>query len=165
MSKANTNVVISHAKKTLNRIKTKLSLPFAGILPDDWLTESLADCKYRDRVFSPAVTLHAFLSQVISEDQSCQQAVAQVLAHLAQTESKQVLSANTSAYCQARSRLPEAVLPALATRVGKAVHHQVPEECKWRGRFVKMVDGTSVSMPDTAANQAAYPQSVTQKKG
>lgn len=165
MSKNNTNMMTSHAKTTLKSVKTKTALPFAEVLPDEWLQESLAGCEYRDRVFTPAVTIHAFLSQVTSEDQSCQQAVAQVLAHLAQIGSEQALSASTSAYCQARSRLPEAVLPALAKKVGKEVHQQVPAECKWRNRSVKIADGTNVSMPDTAANQAVYPQSVTQKKG
>ena len=87
-----------------------------------------------------------------------------MLAHLAQSESKQALSANTSAYCQARRRLPSGVLETLAKKVGQEVHEQVPDTCKWRGRSIKLVDGTSASMPDTAANQAVYPQSVTQKK-
>lgn len=35
----------------------------------------------------------------------------------------------------------------------------------WYGRAVKVVDGTSVSMPDTEANQREYPQPSGQKKG
>ena len=165
MSKNNTKVMTSHAKKTLKRVKAKPALPFTGILPDEWLEESIAGCEYRDRVFTPEMTIHAFLSQVISEDQSCQQTVAQVLAHLAQTKSGQALSASTSAYCQARGRLPEWVLSALAKKVGREVHEQVPDECKWRGRSIKLTDGTNTSMPDTAANQEVYPQSITQKEG
>lgn len=165
MSKNNTKVMTNHAKKTLKRVKAKPALPFTGILPDEWLEESIAGCEYRDRVFTPEMTIHAFLSQVISEDQSCQQTVAQVLAHLAQTKSGQALSASTSAYCQARGRLPEWVLSALAKKVGREVHEQVPDECKWRGRSIKLTDGTNTSMPDTAANQEVYPQSITQKEG
>ncbi len=33
------------------------------------------------------------------------------------------------------------------------------------GRPVRLVDGTTVALPDTAANQAAYPQSRGQKAG
>lgn len=152
------------AKATLKNIKTKISLPFSEILPEKWLQEASNDVKYRNRFFSPAVTVHTFLAQVTSEDQSCQKAVAKVLAHLAQTGSEQLLSANTSAYCQARSRLPESMIKALAKKTGKEVHQRVPDEFKWQGRSVKIVDGTNVSMPDTAANQAVYPQSATQKK-
>ncbi len=165
MSKNNTKVMMSHAKKALKIVKTKLALPFTGVLRSEWLEESITGCEYRDRVFTPEVTIHAFLSQVTSEDQSCQQTVAQVLAHLAQTKSEQAVSASTSAYCQARARLPEWVLSALAKRVGREVHEQVPDEFKWRGRSIKLTDGTNASMPDTAANQALYPQSITQKEG
>jgi hypothetical protein len=35
----------------------------------------------------------------------------------------------------------------------------------WRGRRVKLVDGTTCSMPDTADNQDAYPQPSGQKAG
>jgi hypothetical protein len=35
----------------------------------------------------------------------------------------------------------------------------------WKGRRVSISDGSSVSMPDTPANQAAYPQPVAQKPG
>ena len=55
------------------------------------------------------------------------------------------------------------------------VDHQVRNELKtkgripsghlWYGRTVKVVDGTSVSMPDTPANQELYPQPKGQKKG
>ena len=35
----------------------------------------------------------------------------------------------------------------------------------WLGRRVKMIDGTGLSMPDTAANQKVWPQPSTQKPG
>jgi hypothetical protein len=35
----------------------------------------------------------------------------------------------------------------------------------WLGRHVKVVDGTGLSMPDTAANQQAWPQPAEQKPG
>lgn len=36
---------------------------------------------------------------------------------------------------------------------------------KWKGRDVKMVDGTTRSVPDTPQNQAVYPQPNTQQPG
>src|SRR5205807_1966566 len=35
----------------------------------------------------------------------------------------------------------------------------------WKGHPVAMVDGTTVSMPDTKANQQAFPQPSSQKSG
>ena len=42
---------------------------------------------------------------------------------------------------------------------------QSPTDWHWRGRPVRLVDGTTVPMPDTPANQAMYPQSCTQQPG
>ena len=41
----------------------------------------------------------------------------------------------------------------------------VPDEWLWNGRHVKLVDGFTVSLPDTEANQAEYPQSRSQQAG
>ena len=41
----------------------------------------------------------------------------------------------------------------------------VPERWRWHGRDVKVVDGTTLSMPDTRANQRVYPQPSSQKPG
>ena len=39
------------------------------------------------------------------------------------------------------------------------------DQWKWNGRSVFIVDGSSVSMPDTPENQAVYPQPPNQKPG
>jgi hypothetical protein len=36
---------------------------------------------------------------------------------------------------------------------------------RWRGRSVKLVDGTGILIPDTAANQSCYPQLSSQAVG
>jgi hypothetical protein len=61
--------------------------------------------------------------------------------------------------------LPEALPRRLARETGRALHRQAEADWRWRGRRVKVADGTTVSMPDTAANQKAYPQSDAQKPG
>jgi hypothetical protein len=72
---------------------------------------------------------------------------------------------DAGAYCKARSRLPEAVLARLTRRTGKAPQDRAPPGWRWNGRTVKVVDGTTVSMPDTPANQEAFPQSRSQRPG
>ena len=74
-------------------------------------------------------------------------------------------SATTGAYCQARKRLPEQFFSAVACLVGRALDAKVDSRWLWKGRRVCMFDGTTVSMPDTPENQAAYPQVYNQKPG
>jgi len=62
---------------------------------------SSIDIEFRERLFSPVVTFWMFLSQVLSDNASCQEMVAKALAALWLTEAKQA-SADNSAYCQAR---------------------------------------------------------------
>jgi hypothetical protein len=54
---------------------------------------------------------------------------------------------------------------ALARFSGQRVAQCTPVPWRWRGRAVRLVDGTTISLPDTPANQAAYVQSRTQKPG
>jgi len=122
------------------------------------------DFEFRERLFSPVVTFWMFLSQVLSDGASCQEMVAKALAALWLTEERQSSPGN-SAYCQARKRLPVAFLQRLADQVAARLECQVKLNHLWMGRRVKIVDGSSLSMPDTAANQQAYPQPSGQKRG
>jgi hypothetical protein len=157
------NPRINHAKSIIRAQQAKGGLPFDNVLTPKDVQRYISHIPGRDRIFTPDLTMYAFLSQVLSTDQSCQAAVAQVIAHLGDREDE--ISANTAAYCKARSRLPEEVLPGLARESAEQVVQEPPEQWLWRGRDVKLVDGTCVSMPDMAENQAIYPQSNTQKKG
>ena len=75
------------------------------------------------------------------------------------------VSPNTGAYCKARQRLPQSLISRLAKRVGWTLSNKADAENLWLGRRVKVVDGSSASMPDTQANQHAYPQPANQKIG
>jgi hypothetical protein len=122
------------------------------------------DCEFRERVFSPVVTFWMFLSQVLSDGASCQEMVSKALAALWLTEGKRA-SPDNSAYCQARKRLPESFLQRVAETAASQLECQVSTKQLWMGRRVKIVDGSSVSMPDSAANQKVYPQPKGQKRG
>lgn len=117
-----------------------------------------------DRVFSPLVTLWVFLGQVLSPDHSCRAAVARLNAHRVARGHK-ACSARTVAYCQARHRMPEAFLAAAACAAGRSLDAKAVPGCRWKGRRVYLFDGTTVTMPDTPASQAAYPQMHIQKPG
>lgn len=141
-------------------------LPLAQHLPTEQIQEALdaEGVSFRDRLFSPFVTVWVFLSQVLDSDHSCRQAVARLLAFRT-AQGLSPASPDSSAYCKARQRLPEAVLARLARSTGRQTLDRAPNGWLWKGRRVKIVDGTTVSMPDTPANQKAFPQARTQKPG
>ena len=93
---------------------THFGLPFPDLLPESIIKEALQSekIKYCPRLFDPFVTFWTFLSQVLDADKSCQNAVSRVIAWLA-SESAEIPSPDTSAYCQARQRLPENLLNQL----------------------------------------------------
>jgi hypothetical protein len=138
--------------------------PFSSCLSEATIAPALEsiDVLWKDRVFSPLVTLWVFLSQVLSADHSCRAAVARLIAHRL-SEGEPVCSANTGAYCQARKRLPEKFFSAVARLVGCSLDTKADPRWLWKGRRIYMFDGTTVTMPDTPENQAAYPQ--VQKSG
>ena len=119
---------------------------------------------WRERLYSPLTTVGLFLEQVLGADHSCQDAVARGLsARVAQGQA--ACSLNTGPYCKARQRLPVGLLERLGRELGERLRRAQPMHWLWRGRPVKLVDGTTVSMPDTRENQAIFPQSRTQKPG
>jgi Transposase DDE domain len=141
-------------------------LPFSDVLSGARIERVLDEegANWREAVYTPLLTLWAFLAQVMSPDGSCRAAVARVLAWLV-TQGQPPCTPKTDPYCKARQRLPEALLPRLVRETGRALHGGAPADWRWKGRKVKVVDGTTVSMPDTPANQRAYPQNAAQAPG
>ncbi len=138
----------------------------SDVLSADVLSRAVEDevGAYRERIYSPLVTLSMFVSQNLSTDGACQDAVARGLCQRV-SEGRAACSVNTGPYCKARQRLPEGLVWRLLRAVGQHLTQNSPAHWNFRGRVVKIVDGTTVSMPDTVANQARYPQSAEQKPG
>ena len=127
-----------------------------------WIDEEAG--KHRERVYGPLQTLILFIEQVLGADHSCQDAVARgVSQRVALGQSP--CSLNNGPYCKARTRLALNLVERLARIVGERLNEAQPDAWRWRGREIKLIDGTTVSMPDTSANQAEFPQSKTQKAG
>jgi hypothetical protein len=141
-------------------------LPFADVLTKANIVAVLNDhgVEYRDRVFNPVTTIWGFLSQVLSDDHSCRDALSRIIAHRA-ANGDAVCSPNTASYCNARSRILMGVLRTLARRTAQELQRSVADEWKWNRRSVFIVDGSHVSMPDTQENQASYPQPEVQQPG
>jgi hypothetical protein len=111
-------------------------------------------CRWRDRILDPVTTIHLFLLQVLHRNTAC--------AHLPRLTG---LGFTASAYCQARSRLPLAVLQGLLRRLVEACQPLTEAAGPWHGHRTWLVDGTGVSMPDTPDLQRAFGQPTNQAVG
>lgn len=142
-------------------------LCFGKLLPKEQVEAAIErhEVLFRDRLYTPLLTLWTFLYQVLSTDHSCRWAVAHLLAFLGAVGEEGLASARTDPYCKARQRLPEKLVADLARQSGAQLHQQVPSTGLLGGRPIKIADGTTASMPDTPENQKAYPQQSSQKKG
>jgi len=141
-------------------------LYFAALLPQDRILKAFAAARaaWQGWVYTPAVTVWVFLSQCLSADHSCRDAVARLIAWRV-AKGLSPCSAETGAYCTARGNLPEEALHELLRDSGRQVEDESPETWLWHGRKVRVVDGSTISMPDTPENQAAYSQMKAQKPG
>lgn len=141
-------------------------LIFHHVLPAEHLARIITEevGKTCDRIYTPLVTLCTFLAQVLSDDHSCRAAVARLLAWRT-ARGLSPCSEDTGAYCKARQRLPEAILPRLVRETAEGLRRGAPESWLFHGRAVILVDGSTLSMPDTAENQAEYPQHGNQEPG
>lgn len=119
---------------------------------------------HRERLLPPTEVLAMFLAQTMSADRSCQYAVNSFVARRI-AGGLSACSTSTGAFCRARQRLPEAMVMALLKFAGQRLVGAAPRMANWRGRRVRLVDGTTISMPDTPANQKAFPQTRRQKPG
>lgn len=118
----------------------------------------------RQRVFTPWVTFVAFFGQVLSRGSTCREAVRRVQAWSVANK-RTPPDGSTSAYCQARERLPLQSLREAHEQVGGWIERHTQEAWRWCGRPVKVLDGSGISMPDTDENRARWPYAGGQKPG
>jgi Transposase DDE domain len=166
MSHSNRGSLASQVESLQRQFAQAPGLPFADLLSEEQVTQLLDEfgIEFRERDYPPLVVLAMLLSQSSDADPSLKQAVARRIAQRV-AEGKPACSSNTGAYSRARRRMPEQVLAKLTRATGKQLMTQAPTAWSWHGRAVKLVDGSTASMPDTEANQKAYPQSSSQKPG
>lgn len=166
MSHSNQGSVFSQVESLQRQFAQAPGLPFADLLPEKVITKLLDELgvEFRERDYPPLITLAIFLAQCSDADPSMKQAVARFIAHRV-AEGKPACSSNTGAYCKARQRLPEKFIADLTRHIGTQLMTQAPADWRWLDRDVKVADGSTVSMPDTEANQKEYPQPAAQKPG
>jgi hypothetical protein len=119
---------------------------------------------HRERLYHPTATLAMFLSQALHPDASCQQVVNELALDRVRDGLKPC-SIRTGGYCRARQRLPVELPEQLTRSVATLIAKRSLAAWRWHNRRVKVVDGTTLSLPDTAANQDVYPQQSSQQPG
>ena len=144
-------------------------------MPESVIRQAISELKikYKKRLFDPFVTLWAFLSQVLDTDKTCHNAVSKIIAHLAESEVEvpsllyerlrqrdASRTTDISGYCQARARLPEKLLEKLFNSSARNLEEKVTKEHLWCGRNVLVIDGSTVSMPDTIENQQSLSSTI-----
>jgi len=141
-------------------------LYFASLLSEDRILEAFGNARllWQGWIYTPAVTVWVFLSQCLSQDHSCRDAVAGLIAwRLAR--GLRACSAQTGAYCTAREDLPEEACAQLMRDTGRQAEEEAPAQWLWLGHHVYDVDGSTFTMPDTPENQSEYPQVPAQRPG
>jgi hypothetical protein len=145
------------------RLAGRSGCDLAGVL-GPWLPRpelaALERSDARRRIFTAPTAFWHFLSQILNPGQSCRETVRGLQASRLK-RGRAPISANTGAYCQARGRLPLALLQ----RFWQQIAAQIPSDHRWLGLRVAVIDGTTLSMPDTPANQKPWPQPASQKPG
>ena len=157
---------VSRVQKYRRQLLEDRDLCLTKLLPQEQVEAAITrhQVRFRHRLYTPLVTIWTFLYQTLAPDQSCRAAVARLLALLC-LAGEGLASAATGAYCKARQRLSERLVADLARCSGRDLHDQIPSTGLLNDRPIKIADGTTVSTPDTPANQKAYPQQPGQKEG
>jgi hypothetical protein len=143
----------------------QLQLLLSSLLPAHLLSANDDGAHSRERIFSLRRVFFAFLWQVLNPTAACREALRQLQAEARLLGASLSDSDDTSAYCQARQRLPRERLEQIYRHTALLAEQRIRDGQLWLGRVIKVVDGTTFSMPDTAENQALYPQESQQKPG
>jgi hypothetical protein len=133
-------------------------------LPAFLLSSQDEGANSRERIFTVRLTLQAFLWQMLKPKTACREVVRQVQAWFSLL-GLGLVESGSSAYCQARLRLPRQRLEQALPHLAKHADQQAAAQGCLRGRIVKVVDATGCQLADTSKNQKRYPQSAHQNKG
>lgn len=147
---------------------SQLRKAFGSYIPQSLFSQRSSGDNSRKRFFSLDVVFWSFLDQVQIPNGSCREAVRKVMAYAClklPQEKSNLMSSDTSAYCQARAKIPLDVIDNINAHLVDSLQSRIPTAALWHGRYVRIVDGTGISMPDTEANQTSWPQSQNQKPG
>lgn len=145
---------------TLCQIESSLG----GFLPSSILDKPATGPHSRNRIYCLGRTFWGWIWQRLNTNAPCREVVRQVQA-LCALEGNTKVDEDTAGYCQARAQLPQNLLEKALTASAEAAAHPTLDLTLLQRRPLKVVDGTGLRLPDTRANQQAFPQPSNQKPG
>jgi hypothetical protein len=144
---------------TLCQIETRIQ----PLLPPGCLNNNPAKAHSRNRLLPLHRTFWCWLWQILQCNTACRE-VMQQLSMLLNLHGRS-LAENSSAYCQSRKLIPLELLCRIYQHIAQKASNQTAQTTLLQGRTLKALDGTSVRLADTPANQKEFPQSSSQKAG
>jgi len=129
----------------------QLTRHLAQLIPVHLLSSAEEGPNSRERLFTLRLTCECFLWQMLQRNTACREVVRQVQA-LARLHGWGAVDEGASGYIQARQRIPLECLEAVLAATAQAAEQRAGASPRLQGRPVKVVDGSSVQLPDTAAN-------------
>lgn len=143
---------------TLTRSLAHVKAHLAEVCPDRLIRSACRDVghHWRERQLGPVVTTYLLLDQVLQGNPA-----------VGELRRRSRLDFSDSAYCQARQRLPLAVLHALHRASTGRSHAALADDrtSRWKGHRVYLIDGSSFSMPDNEELQETFGQPGGQRAG
>jgi hypothetical protein len=155
---------IKRLRTTLGPTLHQLELLFGLWIPAWRLSQQDEGPHSRDRCWNLRLTFWTFLWQIAQAGASCREAIRQAQARCRNTGQRPPPDEN-SPYCQARAALPLERLEEIHDGLVADANKSLATKDLWCGHRVTVVDGCTVTAPDTPENQKAYPQQSVQKPG
>ena len=156
----------AHIRTTKKRLLASsisgYALLFNDVLSSDYLTS--IDPTKRQRSFGHIPVMWAWIAQVLEGNASCSKALGMIQSWY-QSNGLSAPKGGSAGYCLARGRLKESFLRKAASRTNASLQRGIDPSNLWNGHVIKSIDGSSVLLMDTEANQLVYPQPSSQKPG
>ena len=144
-------------------------LPFADVLSAQSIEQAFRQRNAlfgQEDIFSTQIVLWAFLAQALQDGKgaSCAAAVEDIVTYMHQID-QPAPCGDTGDYCRARAKLDLSALRRLTVDTARRLEADADDAWLWKGLHAKLVDGFTFTMPDTPANQEAFPQLTSQAPG
>jgi len=134
----------------------QLESALGGWVPPHLFPKAPVKENSRDQHYTRWRSFWCMLWQAFNPDASGREVVRQLQALFKLQEGPQI-SEEDGAYCRAKARLPLTEFPKVLSATAQAADRLAPSMTRLRGRALKAVDGSTVTVSDTPKNRKAYP--------
>lgn len=138
------------------------ALQFSHILPADFMASN--SLSQRVRHYCNVVVFWAWLAQILEANSSLSKAVSLIQSWCDEAGLPRP-SEDTGGYSKGRGRIKIEFLQAVQARINAHLNSRIRPEDTYQGHIIKSIDGSTLELEDTEANQLEYPQPSTQKPG